>query len=197
MNNRHFANSLEAIRRARLWTALTSNFSHMGIFHLISNMYLLNRFGKDVADVLGRERFYLFYCSAGIASSLASLTFRRISKSNVLSLGASGAVVATMWLYACFFPDRRMSILGSEKTVTMQELVLAYTVIDAAGLLGAFGKIDFAAHIGGAVFGNFWFYLVRDKLVQESMQRNGERPQILSGLRQALHGSENGDMDDN
>lgn len=143
----------------------------MGLFHLASNMYLLNVYGSDVAGILGSERFYIFYGTAGVASSLASLTFRRLTKSNILSLGASGAVVATLWLYACFFPDRRMSILGSEKTLTMQELVLAYAVIDAAGLLGSSGKIDFAAHLGGAVFGNSWFHLVREKLVQEHSTR--------------------------
>lgn len=138
-------------------------------------MYLLNRFGPDVASILGDERFYLFYGAAGLASSLASLTFRRLTRSNVLSLGASGAVVAILWLYACFFPDRRMSLLGTEKTLTMQELVLAYALIDAAGLLGSFGKIDFAAHLGGAVFGNTWFYLIRDKLVQEEEERQRKR----------------------
>lgn len=147
----------------------------MGMLHLAANMYLLSRFGYDVIDVLGSERFYLFYSTAGVASSLASLMLRRVRKSNSISLGASGAVVATLWLHACFFPDRRMSILGFDRTITMQELVIAYTVFDAAGLLGAFGKIDFAAHIGGAIFANTWFYIVRDKLVQEFVLRKNEK----------------------
>lgn len=144
-------------------------------------MYLLNRFGPDVASILGNERFYLFYATAGVASSLASLTFRRLTQSSVLSLGASGAVVSVMWVYACFFPDRRMSLLGMERTLSMQELVLAYTVIDAAGLLGSWGKIDFAAHLGGALFGNSWFYLVRDKLVQEEEARRRKRVSSFLG----------------
>lgn len=165
---------------------MTSNFSHMSIFHLGANMYLLNRFGPDVADVLGAQRFYLFYGTAGVASSLASLTFRRLTKSNVLSLGASGAVVSVLWLYACFFPDRRLSIMGTEKTLTMQELVIAYTVIDAAGLLGSLGKIDFAAHLGGALFGNFWFYLLRDKLVREqTTRRKTESHPLFKGILNA------------
>lgn len=183
---RHFANSLESIRRGRVWTSFTSNFSHMSVFHLGANMYLLNRFGNDVAQVLGSQRFYLFYGTAGVASSLASLTFRRLTKSNVLSLGASGAVVSVLWLYACFFPDRRMAVLGTEQTVSMQELVLAYTVIDAAGLLGSLGKIDFAAHLGGAIFGNFWFYLVRDKLVREQeARRRSQGPKMFKGYVEA------------
>lgn len=158
----------------------------MSVFHLGANMYLLNRFGNDVAQVLGSQRFYLFYGTAGVASSLASLTFRRLTKSNVLSLGASGAVVSVLWLYACFFPDRRMAVLGTEQTVSMQELVLAYTVIDAAGLLGSLGKIDFAAHLGGAIFGNFWFYLVRDKLVREQeARRRSQGPKMFKGYVEA------------
>lgn len=147
----------------------------MNVLHLASNMYLLNRFGPEVADILGNERFYIFYAAAGVGSSLASLVFRRLTRSNVLSLGASGAVVSILWLYACFFPDRRMSILGLEKTLSMQELVLVYAIIDAAGLLGSLGKIDFAAHLGGALFGNSWFYLVRDKLVEEEEVRRRKR----------------------
>lgn len=147
----------------------------MGIFHLGANMYLLNRFGPEVADIISRDRFLMFYGTAGVASSLASLAFRRYTRSNVLSLGASGAVVSTLWLYACFFPDRRMSFLGSQQSLSMQEVVLAYAVIDAAGLLGSLGKIDFAAHLGGALFGNSWFYLVRDKLAREAHERHREK----------------------
>jgi len=151
----------------------------MGIFHLTANMYLLNRFGPEVVDIIGRDRFFLFYGTAGVASSLASLAYRRFTKSSVLSLGASGAVVATLWLYACFFPDRRMALVGTDKSLSMQELVLAYTVIDAAGLLGSLGKIDFAAHLGGALFGNSWFFLVRDKLAEEAHQRRREERRNL------------------
>lgn len=164
---KHFSNSLSSLKNARFWTSFTSNFSHMSFFHLAANMYLLNRFGHDVAEILGMERFSIFYCTAGVASSLASLAFRRFTKSNVISLGASGAVVATLWAHACFFPDRRMVLIGTEKSLSMQELVLLYAVFDAAGLLGSFGKIDFAAHLGGAFFANLWFHLVRDKLVED------------------------------
>lgn len=184
---RHFASSIEAIRSGRVWTSFTAAFSHMGIFHLSSNMYILNMFGPDAAEVLGMERFYLFYAAAAVASSLASLAYRRLTKSSAVGIGASGAVVSVLWLYACFFPDRRMQFFGSEKTLSMQELVLAYSVIDAAGLLGSLGKVDFAAHLGGAVFGNIWFYLVRDKLVREQEARRRSQSQ---GIFRKYLGSE-------
>lgn len=155
----------------------------MTLLHLTANMYVLSQFGIDVAEILGAERFFLFYSTAGVASSLASLGFRRLTSSGVISLGASGAVVATLWLHACFFPDRRMVLLGTDKSVTMQELVLAYAIFDAAGLLGSFGKIDFAAHLGGAIFANVWFQLVREKLVEEYVTRSNDSPSLFDRIR--------------
>lgn len=149
-------------------------------------MYLLNRFGRDVSEILGLERFYLFYCTAGVAASVASLTYRRLTNSNAISLGASGAVLATLWLYACFFPDRRMVLLGTEKSITVQEIVLAYTVFDTAGLLGSFGKIDFAAHIGGALFANIWFHVVRDKLIDEVIVRSNGESSLMNRFRSLI-----------
>lgn len=130
-------------------------------------MYLLYQFAPAVIDVLSVERFGVFYVTAGLASSLASLAYRRAKRSKALSLGASGAVVATLWLYAYLFPSRRVSLMGTEKSLTLQELALAYTVFDVAGLLGGFSRIDFAAHLGGALFANVWFGAVREKLVQD------------------------------
>lgn len=178
-----------------MWTSFTSNFSHMTLFHLGANMYLLNRFGYDVADVLGPQRFYLFYAAAGVSSSIASLAFRRLQYSKFISLGASGAVVATLWLHACFFPDRRMSFLGTEKTITMQELVLVYTVFDAAGLLGSFGKIDFAAHLGGAFFANFWFHVMREKLVEDYLTRSDNEPFAWWSRFRSIFGNHDNDDD--
>lgn len=169
----------------------------MAFFHLAANMYLLIRFGHDVAEALGPERFYLFYGTAGVASSLASLALRRVTKSNIISVGASGAVVATLWLHACFFPDRRMSILGTDKSVTMQELVIAYTVFDAAGLLGSFGKIDFAAHLGGACFANVWWYIMRDKIVEEYEKRLHHQVYPIWSRIRSMFGNGDGDDSEN
>lgn len=138
-------------------------------------MYLLNKFGEEVANLLGQDRFFIFYITAGVASSLASLAYRQLTRSPIQSLGASGAVVATLWLNACFFPDRRMRFPFLEDGLTMQELVLMYSIFDAAGLFGSLGLIDFAAHLGGAVFGNIWFHMMRDQLVREQSMKRIEK----------------------
>lgn len=146
-------------------------------------MYLLYQFAPPIVDALTPERFYLFYTTAGVASSLASLAYRRMKRSKVLSLGASGAVVATLWLYAYLFPSRRVGLIGTDKTLSLQEVAIAYAVFDIAGLLGAFSKIDFAAHLGGALFANVWFCSVREKLVQDFLSN---RPNPSNNIRERI-----------
>lgn len=162
------------MRRGRTWTVLTANFSHMGALHLVSNMYLLNEFSGDVVRVLTPERFLVLYMAGGLASVLASLTFRRMTRSNVLSLGASGSVMAVMFMFANLFPDREIWFLWWK--VKARDALVAWALFDAAGLLGSFGKIDFAAHLGGAAFSFMFYEFTREELAKEyaaARSRNG------------------------
>lgn len=167
---RHFASSLEAMRRGRVWVTLTSNFSHQSFFHLACNMYLLDAFGRDVVTILSPERFAVLYAAGGIASVLGSLASRRLMRNNVLSLGASGSVMATMFMFSNLFPDRKLYVLGMWEIKARDALVL-WAMFDAAGLLGSFGKIDFAAHLSGGIFSLAYYKLIREDLAREYATR--------------------------
>lgn len=167
---RHFASSLEAMRRGRVWVTLTSNFSHQSLFHLACNMYLLDNFGRDVITILSPERFGVLYTAGGIASVLGSLATRRLMRNNVLSLGASGSVMATMFMFSNLFPERKLYILGMWEIKARDALVL-WACFDAAGLLGSFGKIDFAAHLSGGLFSLAYYNFIREDLAREYANR--------------------------
>lgn len=166
---RHFASSLDAMRR-RPYTALTANFSHMGALHLSCNMFLLDMFGRDVVGIMSPNRFYVLYIAGGIASVLGSLASRRLLRNNVLSLGASGAVMATMTFYAMLFPDREVYLLGIWK-LKCRDALVCWALFDCAGLLGSFGKIDFAAHITGVAFAWLYYNFIREDLSREVLAR--------------------------
>lgn len=142
------------------------NACSMGAFHLSMNMFLLDMFGHEVAEVLSPARFVVLYVAGGIASTLASLTSRRLLRNNVLSLGASGSVMATMFMFACLFPERELFLFGIWKLHAKDAMVL-WAMTDCAGLLGSFGKIDFAAHLGGGLFSFGYYHLIRDALSRE------------------------------
>lgn len=162
---RHFTTSVEGIKSGRAWTTVTANFSHFGALHLLSNMYLLNHFSTDVIGRLNKERYLTLYFSSGVAAMLTSLTFRRITRSNAVSLGASGCVMGVMFMYANLFPEREVHFFGW--SMTAQEALVMWALIDAAGLLGSFGRIDFAAHLGGAGLSAAYHYVLQEELERE------------------------------
>jgi len=72
---------------------ITSAFLHIGVLHLIFNMYALYVLGKDVETYYGKVRFTVIYFVSALIGSLFSLVF---ADEYVVSAGASGAIFGLM-----------------------------------------------------------------------------------------------------
>ena len=70
------------------WRLLSCCFLHLGILHLLFNMYALLLAGKLTERLFGNWLFLLIYLGCGLTSSLTSLWFNPMS----VSVGASGAI---------------------------------------------------------------------------------------------------------
>jgi rhomboid protease GluP len=70
------------------WRLVTSTFLHIGIIHLLMNMYALMYIGLLLEPQLGKTRFFSAYMLTGIAGSAASLYWHDLT----VSAGASGAI---------------------------------------------------------------------------------------------------------
>lgn len=174
---RHFTCSLESMRLRRAHTALTSIFSHMGIFHMLINSAVLSFYGYEVANILTPERFVCMYIVGGLGANMSSLSWRRIVGANkAVSLGASGAVMTTMFMFCKLFPEREFTILGYGH-VKARDACILWASLDAMGLLGGFGRIDFAGHLGGASMGYLYYYLTRKDLAREYHTRKKSNSQ--------------------
>ncbi|GAB4428354.1 MAG: rhomboid family intramembrane serine protease [Anaerolineales bacterium] len=143
-------------------SVFTSMFMHAGLMHLLGNMLYLWIFGDNVEDALGHFRYLLFYLAGGFAASLTHVFL--YPASTVPTVGASGAIAATLGAYLLLFPNRRvvtiipfgfflqvarvpaLIVLGFWFLLQLFEGTLA---LGAAGL----GGVAFWAHIGGFVFG--------------------------------------------
>jgi len=55
---------------------ILSAFSHYGSLHLLCNMMVLHSFMGHAVHLLGPEQFLAVYLSAGVLSSMASLTYK-------------------------------------------------------------------------------------------------------------------------
>jgi rhomboid protease GluP len=136
------------------WRLLTSCFVHIGIFHLLMNMYALLYIGLMLEPYLGKLRFAAAYLLTGIAASATSLWWH---DDLAISAGASGAIFG---MYGVFFAMLTTNLI--EKSARKQLLTSIAIFIGYNLLNGLKAGIDNAAHIGGLLSGlvaGYVFYL--------------------------------------
>jgi len=145
-------------------TLITSQFLHGGWLHLLGNLLFLWIFGNNVEDRLGRLRFLLFYLVGGAVAGLTQVAID--PESTIPTIGASGAIAATLGAYLVLFPRARITslvFLGffyqliDVPAVIVLVFWFLLQLIDGIASLGVTdtdgGGVAFFAHIGGFVFG--------------------------------------------
>lgn len=162
----NFLVSWTAIDQGRVWTLLTSVFSHNMPLHLFINMFVLLNFGLIVENHLGSMRFLVFYLLAGIAGSLLHCVVCAfiLDQPSLLALGASGAISGVVLLFALLYPRQKIFLFGIIPLPAIWAAVLI-TGIDVFGLInqtrGVASTIGHGAHLGGAFAGLIYFAILR------------------------------------
>lgn len=126
------------------WRLLTSCFLHIGVLHLLMNMYALVFIGIILEPYLGKARFTTAYLLAGIGASAASLWWHDMT----ISAGASGAIFG---LYGLFLALLTTDFIHKDIRKSLLTSILIFVGYNL--LNGVSGGIDNAAHIGGLVSG--------------------------------------------
>ncbi len=90
------------------WPFFLNLFMHSSWMHILMNMWMLWIFGDDIEDVMGWQRFLLFYFLCGIGANLA--VFIIASNSPVPVIGASGALAGILGAYMFLFPYAKIVI---------------------------------------------------------------------------------------
>lgn len=126
------------------WRVFTSTFLHIGVIHLIMNMYALLYIGMLLEPRLGTARFASAYIFTGIVASLTSLAWHDIA----VSAGASGAIFG---MYGVFLAMLTTNLIEKNERKAMLTSILVFVGYNL--LNGVKAGIDNAAHIGGLVSG--------------------------------------------
>jgi membrane associated rhomboid family serine protease len=154
-------------------TLVTSQFLHGGFLHIGGNMLFLWIFGNNVEDRFGRPQFLVFYLVGGIIAALAQVAID--PESTVPTIGASGAIAATLGAYLILFPSARVTTaiflvffyqLIEVPAVVVLVFWFVIQLFSGFGSLGvgdaaSEGGVAFFAHIGGFIFGAAVALLVR------------------------------------
>lgn len=126
------------------WRLLTSCFIHIGVLHLLLNMYALLMIGVHLEPLLGRWRVLALYGLTGVSASMTSLWWHE----STVSAGASGAIFG---LYGVFLALLTTNLIHKD---VRQQLLTSIGIFVLYNLAyGMKGGIDNAAHIGGLVSG--------------------------------------------
>lgn len=122
----------------------TSCFIHIGIVHLLMNMYALIFIGSLLEPYLGKSRFLSAYLSTGLLGSIASLLWNDLT----VSAGASGAIFG---MYGVFLVLLTTDLIENEKRKALLSSIVIFVGYNL--VYGLKEGIDNAAHIGGLIGG--------------------------------------------
>ncbi|RMG36442.1 MAG: rhomboid family intramembrane serine protease [Planctomycetota bacterium] len=155
-----FALSPQSLAAGQVWRLVTYAFLHdrYSLFHIIFNMLCLWWFGKSVESIYGRREFLLFYLASAAFAGLSYCLVQAFAGSAVPVVGASGAVMATLMLYALHYP-RRMIYVWGVFGVEARWFVAFLVALNVFPMLNTLqggqggGTTAYAAHVGGLLFG--------------------------------------------
>ncbi len=113
-------------------TVGTSMFLHVGVVHLVGNMWFLFVFGDAVEDALGAWWFLFLYLLCGFFGGMAFIAVH--ASSPLPAVGASGAVSGVMAASLVMWPRARLRVPGL-LLLMLADLTL-YETLSAAGVEG-------------------------------------------------------------
>ncbi|MFI5159360.1 MAG: rhomboid family intramembrane serine protease [Sphingobacteriales bacterium] len=126
------------------WRLLTSCFIHIGIIHLLMNMFALLYIGLLLEPYLGKLRFAAAYLLTGIVSSMASLCWHDLT----VSAGASGAIFGMYGVFLAMLTTNFIERAARRALLTSIAIFVGYNLMN-----GMKEGIDNAAHVGGLACG--------------------------------------------
>lgn len=144
----------------QIWRLVTCAFCHdrNALGHIIFNMFLMWVFGRRLESMYGSKEFLLFYLSGAMVASICYMLIDLMTGVPIPMIGASGAVMAIVTLYAWHYPTDTIYVFFVIP-VEMRWVVVFYALYDlhpllmqATGELPA-DNVAHAAHLGGLAFG--------------------------------------------
>ena len=129
------------------WRLFTCMFLHIGILHIVMNMWALLSFGPLVEQSFGRVRYAVLYLLAGLGGSCVSMLWNPM----LVSAGASGAIFGLFGAMLALThvyknPERKEEMARRQKSILT---LIVYNI--GFGMIKS--NIDNGAHLGGLAIG--------------------------------------------
>lgn len=157
------------------WRTITCNFIHIGLIHIVMNMYALLYIGGYLEQLIGKRRLLVSYLLTGLFAALSSLMIHP----ETISAGASGSIFGLYGIFLAFLIFHQRIEKGQRKSLLYSiGFFVIYNLMIGAREEG----IDNAAHVGGLVSGLLLggFYL---SIERYASKRN---PKVISYIAEGV-----------
>jgi len=174
----------------RIWQPFTYLFLHENFWHILTNMFVLFMFGRELELAWGRNRFLQYYFLTGVGAGLINVIVKVVlfwgqPASDIATIGASGAIFGVLLACAILFPDRQVIMFPIPIKMSMRTFVIVMTALEFLGTFGLGGdNISHICHLGGMLVGYIYLrrgsflYSVRNSVTDWKIQRNKKRFQV-------------------
>jgi rhomboid protease GluP len=177
------ANVAVLVAGGQYWRLFTANFIHIGIIHLLFNLYALYQLGMQVETVFGHRRFVTIYLLSGLSGAVFSYVF-----THGVSAGASTSLFGLFGALVVYFYKHR-ELFGQ---MGRQQLINLGVILFINVLIGVSpgSSVDNWGHAGGFLGGILlaWFLCPRyqrvDPMVRafEPAVEPRRRPELTNGV---------------
>ena len=163
----------------RPWTAVTYMFLHERFWHLFFNVWMLWFGGMIFTRFLPQKHLALTYGLGGLLGAVFFVAAYNLfpvfeaAKYTAIAMGASASVLAILVAAATCKPDYGLNLLFFGQ-LKFKWLAIAFVVIDLLSI-SAENPGGHIAHLGGAVFGFVYGFILRKSLGQPSEPKRKKR----------------------
>lgn len=151
------------VEAGQWWRLLGSAFLHIGVVHLLVNMYSLKVVGEVLEKFMGNTRYLTLYGLSAVSGSLASV----LTGQARVSAGASGAIFGLIGACVVLGYRHRHDIPRPMRQSMVNGMLpaLGYNLLFGLSVPG----IDNAAHMGGLVAGAALAWMLPPRVVTERL----------------------------
>ncbi|MCP5089402.1 MAG: rhomboid family intramembrane serine protease [Gammaproteobacteria bacterium] len=136
------------------WQLLTYGFLHGNTTHIFFNMFGLWMFGRDLEQVMGSQRFLIYFVVCVVGAGIVQLIVAAMQGGLYPTVGASGGVFGILLAYGLTFPNRIVVPLFPPIPMRAITFVFVYGLLELyLGVSGGAPGIANFAHLGGMLFG--------------------------------------------
>jgi len=162
----NFTDSWRNVSSGRIWTLVTSCFSHEDIPHILFNGFTFFFMARPVLSILGSRRFIFLYMGSGMIANIVSIAWLNLVRGRDNgSHGASAAIYSVVSFLACVAPKMTFQLYGIIPIPAWLAVagIFAYDTYSAVN--DKRKRTDTAGHVAGLLAGVGYFLARRSRIL--------------------------------